>query len=249
MTGLFQIGDKLLQAQDMPSLLKRYQLMPQFLRGVIVDQAIASFSCSDEERHSAVENFLAQHQLTAPEAKEAWLRSQNMTAEELQEMAVRPLLIEKFKQETWRPKVDNYFLTRKASLDHVVYSLVRTKNPALANELYFRILEAEQSFAEVARDFSEGPESKSGGLLGPVPLSQPHPAISKLLSVSQPNQLWTPRPLAEWMVIIRLEKFIPAQLDESMRLHLINELFESWLAEQISQIGPLQPLSSVSSIS
>jgi hypothetical protein len=51
------------------------------------------------------------------------------------------------------------------------------------------------------------------------------------------------------MVIIRLEKFMPAQLDESMRLHLINELFESWLAEQISQIGPLQPLSSVSSIS
>ena len=172
-----------------------------------------------------------------------------MTEEELQEMAVRPLLIEKFKQATWRPKVDNYFLTRKASLDHVVYSLIRTKNPALANELYFRILEGEQSFAEVARDFSEGPESKSGGLLGPVPLSQPHPAISKLLSVSQPNQLWTPRPLAEWMVIIRLEKFMPAQLDESMRLHLINELFESWLAEQISQIGPLQPLSSVSSIS
>ena len=127
MTGLFQIGDKLLQAQDMPSLLKRYQLMPQFLRGVIVDQAIASFNCSDEERHSAVENFLAQHQLTAPEAKEAWLRSQNMTEEELQEMAVRPLLIEKFKQATWRPKVDNYFLTRKASLDHVVYSLIRTK--------------------------------------------------------------------------------------------------------------------------
>ena len=94
MTGLFQIGDKLLQAQDMPSLLKRYQLMPQFLRGVIIDQAIASFSCSDEERKSAVENFLVQHQLTAPEAREAWLRSQNMTVEELQEMVIRPLLIE-----------------------------------------------------------------------------------------------------------------------------------------------------------
>ena len=249
MTGLFQIGDKLLQAQDMPSLLKRYQLMPQFLRGVIVDQAIASFSCSDEECQFAVENFLAQHQLTAPDAKEAWLRSQNMTEAELQEMVVRPLLIEKFKQETWRPKVDNYFLTRKASLDQVVYSLVRTKNPSLANELYFRIVEGEQTFAEVARDFSEGPESQSGGRLGPVPLSQPHPAISKLLSVSHSNQLWTPRPLAEWMVIIRLEEFRPAQLDESMRLHLINELFETWLAQQISQIGPLQPLSSVSAIS
>jgi parvulin-like peptidyl-prolyl isomerase len=249
MTGLFQIGDKLLQAQDMPALLKRYQLMPQFLRGVILDQAIAPFTCTEEERKSAADNFLAQYQMTAPGAKENWLRGQNMSEEEFLDMVSRPLSIEKFKQHTWMPKVDNYFLTRKASLDHVVYSLLRTKNPALANELYFRILEGEQSFAEIARNFSEGPESKSDGLLGPVPLSQPHPAIGKLLSVSQPNQLWAPRPLAEWTVIIRLEKFMPAQLDDSMRRRLIDELFETWLNEQISTIGPLQPFSSVSSIS
>jgi parvulin-like peptidyl-prolyl isomerase len=120
----------------------------------------------------------------------------------------------------------------------------------LAQELYFRILEGENSFAEVARDHSEGPESRSGGVLGPVSVSQPHPAISKLLSVSQPGQLWSPRPLAEWFVIIRLEKFLPAQLDEPMRRRMIEEMFENWLREQMAQVGSLQPFrTSVSSVS
>lgn len=249
MTGLFQIGDKLLQADDIPGLLKRYELMPQFLRGVVIDQAIAPLTCTEEERKSAIEQFLAQHQINSAETKEAWMKSQNLTQAEMEEIAIRPVLIEKFKQANWQTKVENYFISRKGNLDQVVYSLIRTKNQVLAQELYFRVAEAENSFAEIAREYSEGPEAKTGGLLGPVPLSQPHPAIAKLLSVSQPGQLWTPRPLAEWMVIIRLEKFMPAQLDESMRRYLINEMFETWLNEQAQQLGQLQPLrSSVSSL-
>ncbi|MDE5106213.1 MAG: hypothetical protein O4808_03775, partial [Trichodesmium sp. St17_bin3_1_1] len=52
------------------------------------------------------------------------------------------------------------------------------------------------------------------------------------------------RILTEWTVIIRLEKFIPAQLDESMRRHLMDELLENWIREQIGKIGALKPLRS-----
>ncbi len=249
MTGVYKVGETVIKAEELPGLLKRYQLMPQFLREVIIDHAIADIVCSQEEQKTALEQFAAQHQLTSPEAQQAWLQNQNLTQKDLQAIAERPIKLEKFKQETWSNKVDNYFVSRKSVLDHVVYSLIRTKNSGLAYELYFRILEGEQSLAEAAREYSEGPESRTGGLLGPVPLSQPHPAISKLLSVSQPGQLWAPRPLAEWMVIIRLEKFIPAQLDESMRRRLIDELFETWLREQLMTVGSLEPLqTSVSSV-
>ncbi len=249
MTGVYKIGETIIKAEEIPALLKRYQLMPQFMREVIIDRAIAEITCTPEEQAAALEKFAAQHQLTSDEAKQAWLASHDLTGEELNTMAERPVKIEKFKQATWTNKVENYFMSRKSNLDHVVYSLVRTKNSGLAHELYFRILEGEQSFAEAARDNSEGPESRTGGLLGPVPLSQPHPAISKLLSVSQPGQLWAPRPLAEWMVVIRLEKFIPAQLDESMRRRLIDELFETWVREQLTEVGSLELLqTSVSSV-
>lgn len=214
--------------------------MPHFLRGLIIDKAIENISCSEEEKRKALEQFLAQNQLTTPETQEAWLKERGLTIEELEEIAVMPLAVEKFKQAKWSNKVERYFLTRKSSLDRVVYSLIRTKNYNLARELYYRVLEGEQSFAEVASQYSEGPEAQTGGQLGPVALSQPHPAISKILSVSQPGQLWAPRGLAEWTVIIRLEKFIPAQLDDQMRQALINEMFETWLREETTKIGKLE---------
>jgi len=243
MTEMFKIGEKILQAEEIPKLLKKYQLMPHFLRGLIIDKAIADINCSEEEKGKAVEQFLAQNQLTTPETKEAWLKERGLTQEELEEIAVMPVAVEKFKKANWSNKVERYFLTRKSSLDRVVYSLIRTKNYNLAQELYYRVSEGEQSFAEVASQYSEGPEAQTGGQLGPVPLSQPHPAISKILSVSQPGQLWAPRGLAEWTVIIRLEKFIPAQLDDQMRQALINELFETWLREETVKIGKLELVS------
>ncbi|MFB2834727.1 peptidylprolyl isomerase [Floridanema evergladense] len=240
MTVLFQAGEEKFQPQELLEMMTRYQLMPQFLRGLIIDKAIADIPYTEEEMNSAVGQIEAQYQLHTPEIKAAWLQAQGITAQQLQELSVRPLRLEKYKQANWGNKVENYFLTRKPYLDQVVYSLIRTKDLGLANEIYFRIQEGEQTFAELAEKYSEGPEAKTGGLLGPVSIKQPHPLIGQLLAVSQPGQLWPPRALAEWFVIIRLEKNIAAQLDDAMRHRLVDEMFENWLAEKIKEMGPLQ---------
>lgn len=239
-TQILQVGSKVIQADEFLPLLSRYQLMPQFLRNIILDQAIADISCTEDEQKTAFEVFEKQQQITSAQAREAWLQKQGMTLTQMADLAVRPMMLEKFKIATWERKVDTYFMTRKTTLDQVVYSLIRTKDIGLAQEIYFRIQEGEQSFVDLAREYSQGTEAQTGGLLGPVPLSQPHPAISKLLSVSKVGQLWPPRPLAEWFVIIRLEKLLPAQLDQPMRRRLLEELFETWLQEQIKQVNPLQ---------
>ncbi len=239
MTGLFQAGNRVIQADEMLVLLNRYQLMPQFLRGLILDEAIADIDLSEEERKSAVAQTEAQYQISSPEAREAWLESQGLSQEQFEEIVVRPFELEKFKQGTWSSKVESYFLTRKSYLDQVVYSLIRTKDLGLAQEIYFRIQEGEQNFSELAKQYSQGPEANTGGVLGPVPIRQPHPLIGQLLSVSQPGQLWQPRALAEWFVIVRLEKFMPAQLDDAMRRRLIDEMFETWLSEQVKKMGNL----------
>lgn len=241
MTEVFKVGDKIIECHEIPVLLTRYQLMPQFLRGIILDRATADITCTEEERQNALKLFCQQRQLPSEQALLSWLQSQGLTLQQLDEQLLRPLLIDKFKTATFSPKVESYFLKRKGSLDQVVYSLIRTQDPGLAHELYYRVQEGEQSFAELAREYSQGPESRTGGLLGPVPLSQPHPAIAKLLSVSQPGQLWPPRVLAEWFVVIRLEKFIPAKLDESTRRQMIDELFETWLQEEVQKVKQVQP--------
>ncbi|WP_026734105.1 peptidylprolyl isomerase [Fischerella sp. PCC 9605] len=227
------VGSEMLQADELLSLLHRYQLLPQVLRAKVIDEAIAQFSCTEAEKEAAIAHFCQRYQLTSKELQKTWLQQHHLTEAAMQELAIRPVLIKKFQYAMWGKKLESYFLQRKADLDQVVYSMIRTQDEGLVQELYFRILEGEQSFAAAAQQYSQGPESKTGGVLGPVPLSQPHPVIQKILSASQPGQLWEPRLIADWFVIIRLEKFLPAQLDETMQLWLLDELFESWIQTQI----------------
>lgn len=242
MVEILQVGNRVIQTDEILTLLTRYQLMPHVVRGLVIDRAIADFSCTPEEIEAALKSVHSQLKFTTPEDKAAWLENQGMSAEQFQEVSIRPLLIEKFKQANWGNKVESYFLSRKTHLDQVVYSLIRTKDLGLAQEIYFRIQEEEESFANLAREYSQGPEAHTGGVLGPVSVSTPHPILAKLLSISQPAQLWPPRNLGEWYVIVRLEKFIPAKFDDAMRRQLIDELFELWMREEVQKLGPIRSL-------
>ncbi len=240
---ILQIGEKVIRADELLALLNRYQLTPQLVRNLIVDQEIFQLSCTEAERAAALEAFCQQQQLSTPVAQQTWLDQQGLTPADLEKLALRPLLAEKFKMAQWGNKVESYFLAHKSNYDRVIYSLLRTKDLGVAQEAYFRIQEAEQSFSDLAQEHSQGPEASSGGVVGPMSLKVPHPAIARTLAISQPGQLWPPTRLEEWFLVVRLEKFFPAQLDESLRRRILNELFEDWLASQIQQVGPLRQLS------
>jgi parvulin-like peptidyl-prolyl isomerase len=242
MTELLRVGDQIVTEQDIIPLLAGYRMLPQLLQEILIDQAIAPFTCTPEEQAAAQQRFAEQNQITSPQILQAWLNHHGMTLPQLEALTVRELRIEKFKRATWGNKLESYFLSRKGQLDKVIYSLIRTKELEVAQELYFRIQEGEQTFAELARQYSLGPEAQTDGLIGPVELSTPHPSLARLLGVSQPGQLWAPTQIGEWVVIVRLEKFIPAQMDDGMQQRLLQELFQKWLQEQISQLSAqIQP--------
>lgn len=235
MNAVLQVGDRSITPEELIPLLAKYQLLPQLLREIIVDEAITTIDCTPEEKIGACQQFYERNQVMTEADRLAWLERQNMTSEQVEDLVSRGIKLEKFKQATWGNKLESYFLKRKGQLDRVIYSLLRTKDGAMAQELYFRIQEGEQSFSDLAREYSQGQEVQTGGLIGPVELNVPHPILAKMLTVSQPGQLWPPTRLGEWFIIVRLEKFFPAQLDEPMRQRLINELFNSWVQEQIQQ--------------
>lgn len=237
MTQVLQLGNRTITEAEIIPMLVGYQMLPQLWRELLIDAAIASVECTLEEKRSAKEQFDDKHQISTQEERSSWGKRYGMVLEQVEALAIRQLKIEKFKIATWGSKLESYFLAHKSKLDKVIYSLIRTQEPEVAQELYFRIQAGEQSFAECAREYSTGPEAQTGGLLGPVELSMLHPALAKMLSISQMSQLLPPTRLGEWLVIVRPEKFIPAQLDEPMRQQLLNSLFETWLSEQIQQLS------------
>jgi len=243
MTVVLQVGDRCLTGEEVVSLLAGHQLLPQLLRELVIYQAIAPFPCTFDETLQACKAFYEKHQISSEVARLAWVQQQGITLEQMEARATRSLRLEKFKQATWGSKLEPYFLERKASLDRVIYSLIRVQRPEIAQELYFRLQAGEQSFTELAQEYSEGAEAQTGGLIGPVEMAVPHPALAKLLAQSQPGQLSPPVRLGEWYVIVRLEKYFPAQLDSPTRQRLLNELFESWLTRTLQE-QPVRLLSS-----
>lgn len=215
-------------------LLGRYQMLSQLQREMTIDQAIADISCTPEEVADARQQFCQQHQINTESALGNWLRDHYLTSEDLDTLVVRSLRIEKFKQHTWEHHLESYFLKRKRQLDRLVYLLLRTRDPYLAQELYLRIQGNEQSFVDLAREYSQGAEAQIGGFVGPVEAGTLHPVLVRQLITSQPGELLSPLRLGDWLVIVQLEKIIPAQLDRVMRQRLLNELFENWLTERMS---------------
>ena len=242
MTQVLQVGKRTITSAEIIPLLTSYQMLSQFLREFIIDQAIAPIEFTPQEQASAFEQFEEKHlPLTTQTECSTTKKRYGMTDEQLEALATRELRISKFKENTWGHQLKSYFLNYKSKFDKVIFSLIRTQELEVAQELYFRIQAGEQTFAEVARAYSQGSEAKMGGLIGAVELSMPHPVLAKMLSISQPGQLWPPTRLGEWVVILRLEKLIPAQLDEPMRQQILNELFEAWLQEQMNQLDAVHP--------
>lgn len=230
---VLQVNHRQVTAEEIIPLLNQYQILPKLKQEIIIDDAIASFDCTAEEIARCQQEFCLQQQLNSEPERQKWLGQQGLTEAQFIHLATRKLRIEKFQRATWGDKLESYFRQRKPQLDQVIYSLIRLKDADLSREIYFRLLENEQPFAELARQYSEGTEAASGGLIGPVSLSSPHPQLAQILTINQPGQLSPPTRIGEWWIIVRLEKLIPAKLDETVQQKLLDELFTAWLKEQL----------------
>jgi parvulin-like peptidyl-prolyl isomerase len=235
MTACFHLNEQTFSPSEILSLMVSYRLLPQLASELIIDRAIAPITCTLEEQEQACRHFYEQNKLVTEAQRQVWLQHYGMTPEQLEAIPIRALRIEKFKQVTWGHRLEAHFLAHKAQYDQVIYSQICLKDSIAAQEIYFRIQDGEQSFAELAQLYSQSAEAGNGGRIGPVPLSKTHPTLAQKLSISKPGQLWPPMQLGEWTVIVQLEQLIPAQLDEPMRQTLLNHLFEAWTQEQIYQ--------------
>jgi parvulin-like peptidyl-prolyl isomerase len=235
MIGQIQIGNASPKSIDLLQSITQHQLLPTLLKALIIDHAVADLTLTPEEEAIALQQFYKQQQLTE-ENQQQWLSHHQMSIEQLEQQALRQLKLEKFKILNWNSVLESDFLKYKPQLDQYIYSLIRHKSGELIQELYFRIQDEEQTFAELASQYSEGSEAKAGGLIGPVTSTAMHPALVQILSSSQPGQLWSPQRIGEWNLIVRLDQHLPAQLTESVRQQLLEQRYQAWLDEQLKTI-------------
>jgi parvulin-like peptidyl-prolyl isomerase len=233
-TGL-QIGHRTISADDLLPLLSRYQMLPQLIGEQLIDEAIAPIQCTPNEITQCCQQWYAQYGFSTESEQRHWREQQHLSTKDVEQLATRRLKVEKFKYSTWETRLDSYFLSRKSQLDRVIYSLIRVVDMGVAQELYFRLEEGEQTFAELACNYSQGPEAQTGGMIGPVEIGTLQPALARLITRNPVGRTSLPITWGNEVVLVRLEHLIPAQLNDAMRQQLLDELFQNWLCEQIRQ--------------
>ncbi|MCW6035089.1 peptidylprolyl isomerase [Spirulina subsalsa FACHB-351] len=222
MSAALQLGNQQLGADEVVSLLTSPQILPHLLRELAIEQAIASVSYTPAEFELAYRQLAQLPQFA------------HHSPEQMDWLVKRQLRLGKFKEETWGAQVEEEFRNHSHVYDQVLFSLIQSEAVEVVQELYFRLQEGEASFSELSTQYSQGPEARTNGLVGPLELRNIHPRLAQMLRISQPGQISPPFRVDQWLVIVRLERYISAELSPPLRQRLIEDKFEAWLKEKIA---------------
>jgi len=229
-------GTPFCSAAELNRIARQQGLCLAIAQASIFDEICQAMPLPEATEAELVQRYLEQNDCTDPTLRDQHLSSKGWSLEDLTYFASKQERLHRFQQQMFTDDVEVRFLDRKSDLDQISYSLIRLRDGDLAFELHQRLLEGEADFATLAAAHSEGPEREHQGRVGPVPLSQAHPVLVDKLRTSQPGQLWTPFFLKDIWVILRLDAWEGARLDEDARQRLLQDLFEGWLQQRALQL-------------
>ena len=217
---------------DGRTLLRKYNLLKPLVEQMITSEAISGVEVSAEALEKAKLELLDQRGFETMEQWSEMLADLGRTDEEVIDRLERVIRRQEYIRERFAPKAEARFLERKNELDQVVYSLLRLANNFLARELYLQIESGESNFADLAKRYAEGPERNTNGIVGPVSMTQAHPDLVEKLRVAQPGVLLEPFRIADWWLVVRLERYSPATFTPEVSDRMCREMFDAWIEEE-----------------
>ena len=217
---------------DTLGLLRQHNLLRQLVSAEIVKNAVDGVEISEEHQKEYLDTYCKQRGIPTKEALENHLKQQCIGESDLRWQLCLSQRIRLHSIDQFKHKAETRFLARKDQLDQVVYSLLRVKNPLMAREFFLQIAGNETNFADLASQYSEGPESETQGRVGPVPLTQAHPLLAEKLRTNPTGKLMEPFSIGDWWLIARLERYEPARFDQSVAEQMALELFQEWVEEE-----------------
>ena len=236
-TPWIRIGDRVVTLEELPGLLDRSGVISTVFRRLLLESAVAGIDVSEEEQIAFQRQFLASKGIQTQEQLTQWLEQEGLSEDRVSQNMLEVLKLERFKDQRFAHDVERIFLETKELRDRVVYSLLRVKDKASAFELHLKLGEGDATFTDLCEEHSKGPERDTGGLIGPIHLGRLHPQLREMLKISQPGQLWPPVEIDDFWLIVRLDKYLPAQLDAAMEKQIRDDSFEAWVDQQLVKLN------------
>ncbi len=198
-------------------------------------QASEELDVGSDLIEQAVIDFRLERQLTSLESFQEWLADERINYATFRERVIFNLKLKKLKAKITKPNLQEYFIKRKLYLDRVVLSRLVIEEQTLAEELKSQILEDGIRFELLVQEHSIAEDSTLNGMMGAISRGAMPDELRMAIDSAESGELIGPLEIEELWYLFRVEKLLPASLDESLKQVLEDELFEQWLEEKIQK--------------
>ena len=222
--------------KDCINLIQRNRMLQPLIKAELINTTLEKVDIEPKIKDAAIKSLENSLGLIDEEKKDKWLKDNKLNWDSFITIALRDTKLKEYCKTNFSHKVESHFLDRKNELDIVIYSLIRTSNPYLAQELYLRVINNEEDFGNLATQYSEGIEKKTRGIIGPIPIQKSHPNLAYFLKNSNPGKISPPIQIEKFHLVVRLESYDPVKLDDLMREKMGQELFNIWAEKEANQL-------------
>lgn len=222
--------------EEFISLLKENNLLKPLIKGELIKNLLSKVIIEKNIEEETINLFLDKYGIKDKINYEEWLIKNKLTDTQLKNLALSDIRLKKYCMENFEHQVEARFIERKDKLDVFVYSLIRIKDFFKAKELYMRLISQEEEFGDLAKKYSEGVENRTRGVLGPLSLETTHPMLAEHLRTIKEGEIQPPIKIGDSHLIVRVESFYPAKLDDFMREKMVLEIFDQSIEAQVSEL-------------
>lgn len=222
--------------EEIVAYLRRSHKLAEVASGVERDALILTLceqigvTVSEAELQAAGDAFRQEHKLLGASQTLAWLQEQRITVEDWSEGIRIALLTKKLKEHLFGDTIDAHYISNRNDYKRVALSQILVSDLTDALKVAFAIREENASLCALALKYSKGKQSKdNGGFVGVCFIAKLMPEMAKAISDAPEGEVIGPVQTKLGYHIIRVEKWFPAELNESLREEILDSLFQAWL--------------------
>ena len=217
-------------------LLARYGLLEIFLIEVLKDEKNKAIALSTQRQEALLRDFKYKNEIDNPRKMKEYCRTHLLSENDLKYSIEKEERTKNYCNKFFSPDIETKSLSQNKIDATVSYSLLRVSEEGLANELYLQLTEENANLKDLINKYSEGPEKKSDGIIGPSPITKSHPILVKQLRSAEQGKLLKPFKIENWWLIVRLESFVLAPVDRFILENKNYEIYQNGLLSEASEI-------------
>lgn len=173
---------------------------------------------------------------------DSWCEQRTINPNCLNPISNQIKFIPDLKRSWFECKAREFFLLNGSKWDQVYFSALQTEDPHLAQEWYFKILEFEYSYSDLAIN-SLGPERNTGGIIGPLRFKDLQSPFDLLLRRIKPAEIQPPILSASGRYfVVRLDHLFTSRWDEPLISLIIDHLYREWLSSLVNNLLDSEPM-------